>query len=627
MYEKLLAALSSVQDQITALKNTANNAYNDVPGTHQTKAAFIAMDTMSMDRSSEVLYLRHDQRVVISAPEVVIGNVTRDGLLMTSEGSKVSIRSNEVKLNGVGDGGRVETKAPVILGLAVDPGMDGAENRVCDNSAVVSHARKISLESSNTNAKQYLVADGRGRGLYLHSDSQLSIDASRCNKDLSADIGDIKALVSDEKDLLTTAITEQLGVLESLLASIKGFQADKNNDFFNLMFTFKSGDVEKLHANIEKLLNDYAVELKIYFDLVSRLCELNYQEKALDADKEAVDSAAAYADNTDCALTLNAESVVVSNFDGDGTFRNNKGAGFSVLSNKTQFSDNQLGGSLQAGSSFIVNSKNIEFTGHKSVISDNKNTLAAEGTITLNSKRVRLRSLDYAVNNNDARTDIITTAESSISARSENINIRSVDSPNNEGVKKSTGAISLTAKNIQIRSVDVSNGTESLSDNGTVAVVAKDVVVGSRDIADNIGNQVTVQSNTVNITGKTQVEVIGATETTPTSMVQLNGTGASIGSAKTQITSKGEIAVSGEKVTLAGPVTAGSVKVDSLNSSSALVAPNIKDGTFKADKAAAKELSQETKKPTTTVTKPIADIETVEETEETEDASPTTEKA
>ena len=58
-------------------------------------------------------YLRDDQRIVISAPEVIIGNVDRDGTLKPDAGSVVVLRGNAVKLDGVGIGGSVHTRASI----------------------------------------------------------------------------------------------------------------------------------------------------------------------------------------------------------------------------------------------------------------------------------------------------------------------------------------------------------------------------------------------------------------------------------------------------------------------------------------------------------------------------------
>ena len=56
-------------------------------------------------------YIRDDQRLILSAPEVIIGNLDPNGLLYSDAGSAVVIRGTEVSLQGVGDGGKVDTRA------------------------------------------------------------------------------------------------------------------------------------------------------------------------------------------------------------------------------------------------------------------------------------------------------------------------------------------------------------------------------------------------------------------------------------------------------------------------------------------------------------------------------------
>ena len=51
-------------------------------------------------------YLRDERRIVISAPEVIIGNVDKSGCLLGGGGTIV-IRSNNIAVDGAGEGGSV----------------------------------------------------------------------------------------------------------------------------------------------------------------------------------------------------------------------------------------------------------------------------------------------------------------------------------------------------------------------------------------------------------------------------------------------------------------------------------------------------------------------------------------
>ena len=95
------------------------------------------------------LFYHDGNRIVISAPEIVIGNVDRTGTLQGGGLGKVIIRGCEVDIEGVGPTGSIVNRAPIIRQVAVDPGIDGRENVVCDTSRIVSQACDIVLHSSN----------------------------------------------------------------------------------------------------------------------------------------------------------------------------------------------------------------------------------------------------------------------------------------------------------------------------------------------------------------------------------------------------------------------------------------------------------------------------------------------
>ena len=82
-------------------------------------------------------YYRDDDTVIISAPNIVIGNVDKNGDLLSGGIGNVTIKGSNVALEGVGDGGSVVTRASSIRQTAVDPGVDGVENVVRSTSEIV----------------------------------------------------------------------------------------------------------------------------------------------------------------------------------------------------------------------------------------------------------------------------------------------------------------------------------------------------------------------------------------------------------------------------------------------------------------------------------------------------------
>jgi hypothetical protein len=68
--------------------------------------------------------IRDDKRIVLSAPEIIIGDVNLGGILNPEGYSKVTIRGYDVSLQGAGDMGQVDMRAPIISQVAENPGCE-----------------------------------------------------------------------------------------------------------------------------------------------------------------------------------------------------------------------------------------------------------------------------------------------------------------------------------------------------------------------------------------------------------------------------------------------------------------------------------------------------------------------
>ena len=66
-------------------------------------------------------FIRDDERLILSAPEIIIGNVDSSGMLYMDTGSTVVVRGSQVDLQGVGQSGQVEVRASGIRQIAEDP--------------------------------------------------------------------------------------------------------------------------------------------------------------------------------------------------------------------------------------------------------------------------------------------------------------------------------------------------------------------------------------------------------------------------------------------------------------------------------------------------------------------------
>ena len=120
-----------------------------------------------------------NERLILSAPEIIIGHVDEGGMLKEGSASHIIVRGTQVDVHGIGQGGQVAMRAPSIRQIAEDPGSDGRERVVYSNSEVVSQARNITLQSNDVEGmfSDYPGSTG-GSGILIHADQEVKIDAS-----------------------------------------------------------------------------------------------------------------------------------------------------------------------------------------------------------------------------------------------------------------------------------------------------------------------------------------------------------------------------------------------------------------------------------------------------------------
>ena len=126
-------------DWKTMLGSFQDCVQKDLEEIHKQKAEIQQMKADLYKEMEGFKYYRDEQCLILSAPKVIIGNVDESGDLISSMG-EVIIKGQGVELNGVGETGRILSRAPIIQQTAVDPGSDGMENVVCETSVISSQA-------------------------------------------------------------------------------------------------------------------------------------------------------------------------------------------------------------------------------------------------------------------------------------------------------------------------------------------------------------------------------------------------------------------------------------------------------------------------------------------------------
>ena len=576
------------------LNDFQSSVEKDLAEIHKQKTAVQQMKTEIFNRMDSGQYIYDENRIVLSAPEIIIGHVDKSGDLKGS--GKVIIRGTEVDVEGVGETGTIINRAPVIRQTAVDPGIDGQEAVVYPHSAVLTQARSVVLQSNDAkDAFSQAVAVPRDSGVTIHADQESVTDKQK---------NEIEQFYKDLKKLMDDA-------------------EEKNDGFMNTRVNMV--DIERGRANVESLIPALYRVTVDFIHSISRQAELNRQITALEAEKNAIKSGDDFKKNTTGAqLSLNAESIALTTVDGDGNLHANNGAGVSVWTPRMNVSMNQDDNSLVEGSSFNVTSENVLIstanskedgnevtatgqvnilskkinleamdyqqkddaftekglaadgkvsitaktievatTNPKDITRDDKGKVTkgeytAEGDVIIRSKTVAVETLDYEVADGQLKPKAL-TKDSKIEMRSEKMGMLAADT---EG--KATGSISLNAKAVAVKSMDVDK--EKLTDS---ALAAMYVGAKSKDIKS---KKIQAVSEEIGAFADKTLEI---QQGDGKAVVQLDGGNAAVGGSKTQV--YGETTINA-KTEVKGDLKAPKIVGDSIEVKTSFKSPNITDG-------------------------------------------------
>ena len=371
------------------------------------------------------LLYRDGNRIVISAPEIVIGNVDRTGTLQGGGVGKVIIRGSEVDIEGVGSTGSVVSRAPIIRQVAVDPGIDGRENVVCDTSQIVSQACDIVLHSSNATDvfSQNPGLAGRG-GVTIHADTSLNLEATVSADTLKDAIDTRVSALSDRSSDLKTQMQDQKKTVDDLFDQMASLLGNENDNNQSTDFKLRSNveDVIKTQDEIEAMQPAIYNAVKTYLGLVSQLAEVNRQKTALEAEKDAITTGDDFKNNTTGAsLNLNAESISIANIDGEGNLHTNDEAGIIVKTPRMGVNMTDDSGKLVEGSSFGVAAEKIALATQN--VSDDGSEYPTVGEVYIGSKNITLEAVDYKLDDNSLTIDKELTADGSIQMRAKTVEV------------------------------------------------------------------------------------------------------------------------------------------------------------------------------------------------------------
>ena len=561
-------------------------------------------------------YVRDVNRIILSAPEIILGNVDTDGVLYEGAASKIIVRGTEVDLQATGNGGRVDTRASSIRQIAEDPGADGLEHVVGSMSEVVSQARSIVIQSDDAQGA-FAVPPTSNGGLRIHADKHLEISATqsaeRKEKQLDLQIKGLedsktrlKERASDHKESFSSLIKELEELMEKKEKLVKSEHAIRSN----------YEDVELANAEVEAATEALVEETRGYSEVLAALSETNRLLKCLKDMKSKIKKGEEFLKQpTGSSVNITGERISLASVDGDGNLRDNEGSGISIKANKVGIAAVESDGRLKEKGRVSIQAMNIDVatSGTTDAAYDDTGSLTtathtAEGDFTLRSKNITIEGTDYEVADKQLKEKQL-TADSRLKLRAKTIEVSTEGSANVEvdqdgKLTKATmtaeGDIIVRSKTLTVASADndFENGEmkeKSLAQGGSVAIRAVKVDLSPVDAEGKLiaGSSMTLlaeqmfvgakskdvkskllqaASDTVGLFADTTFE---AQQGEGKAVVQLDGGNVSVGGSKTDI--YGATTING-KTEAKDEIKAPKATIDDLQAKSHFKATNIEDG-------------------------------------------------
>ena len=580
--------------------------------------------------------IRDDRRIVLSAPEIIIGDVDKSGTL-TGEMGTVIVRGHHVALEGAGESGSVVTRAPLIEQKAVNPGIDGRENVVGGTSQIVSQACSIMLHSSNaTDAFSQVPADPGNGGISIHADSQLNIEAAvsaeqrkkqieNTLKVLDKQSGDLKSSMTAQKSAVDKFISEMVKLVE---------KEEKLNETENYETFVNLSDIDALHDEMDELMPALLTSIQGFINTVSELAEVNRSKKALKAEKDNIKTGDDFKKNTTgAAMNIKAENISIATADGDGNLHTNSEAGISVSTPRMAVSMHDGEGALVKDGYFNVSAHDININ----TANPKTKEWPVEGKVHIWSKDISLEAIDYKMNDKGvfmekeltkdgkitlgAKTIEVSTAnpkdverdekgkltkgeytgDGEVTIKSKSVSIEGMDYEVKDGKQKAkaltkdskatiraekqliiaadgegkaTGSIAINAKAVSVKSMDVDK--EKLTDSGLASGSTMTLVSEKMYVGQKTKSEKSKKLQLVSEeVGAFADKTLEIQQGDGKALVQLSGGNASMGGSKSQI--YGDTTITG-KADIKGDVKAPKGTFDNLEAKTSFKSSNISDG-------------------------------------------------
>lgn len=583
---------------LSALKDLQSSVSKDLSEIRRQKAEIQQLKADILNEVARGRFIRDNERLVLSAPEIVIGNVDASGMLY-GDGGTIVIRGQRLAMEGVGEHGSVETRAPLIAQTAVDPGPDGIEEVVRGQSAIVSQARHITLQSNEAQTDGYFsrpATTAGASGVRIHADEQIDIDASKSVKGRKEAIeNSLDAVKQEAQNLNSDAMTAMMnvtGIVAKMELLLKGQDLLEGDEM-----TMRAGmtQLDELTQQFKDQLPQAYGALESTIATLSRLAETKRRQKALEAEKKAVEEISDDFEKqaTGASLNVTAEQMRFVSKDGDNNIRENPDAGISVEAGRVDITTYKKDGSLIDDSHVRIATRDVEIsTVNPKLKEEGKRDgdYLSEGSVRINSKDVSIAAIDYSVNDNKYEVKG-QTKDSWFGVYAENMSMMSIDKDGNttgslnvaaenlalsarDKDGKASGQLVANAKNIFVRSMDTDKAgkeDKGLAEGGNMVILAEKMFVG-RTNDDTLTKELQISADKTGIYGKTTAEM---QQDGGKALLQLDGGNIALKGSKLEY--YGDNTVNG-KTEFKADVKAPKLVADNLEAKSSFKSSNISDG-------------------------------------------------
>jgi hypothetical protein len=607
IFELLEERLSAFEASVT----------KDLEEMRQCKAEMRHLSAEFSSKLKKGRYERDDERIILSAPEIIIGNVDSEGMLLGGS-SVITVRGTDVAVQAAGDAGKVETRAASIRQVAEDPGDDGREHVVGPVSEVVSHARQIIVQSEDADGT-FALADvpGADSGVFIHADEQVDISATATAESreeriqmLIESLESRKEDLMEELDLQKESFKETSKEIDELMDDREKLLKDEES----IITTFE--DIEWLNTQIDEASTSLAQTTAHYAEVLSLLGEVHRQIKSLKDQKAAIIKGDEFKQqSTGASVAITGETISLISADGEGNLRDTPESGITMKANKVSVASVESDGQLKPEGRISLQAKHVEVAtaGETDQQWEDDGTLTAatyttEGDFTLKSQNIAIEGVDYEIADKQYKEKQL-TADSKIKLRAKTIEVSTEGSANIEvdaegKVTKATmtaeGDVIVKSKTVTVASADydVEGGEakeKALTKDGSVTIkaektdlapvdaegkllagssmslVAEKMFVGakSKDVRSKL---LQAASDSVGLFADTTLE---AQQGDGKAVLQLDGGNASVGGGKTHVFGATTINANTE---IKGEMKAPKATIDIVEVKSAFKTPNIQDG-------------------------------------------------